>query len=300
MDIGLIRPYEVEYNNRDIVDLEEAISALGHKPRNVYVDNMGIRIGKGGIKLTQIVSRDKREDVDVDGAVLRHLGFIKDFEQFGSRLWSVRAMEENGIPVINSLNSWLCASDKLYSFILLSKKGILVPETESSENMFVAYNAVKDFKEAVIKQLRGAMGFGVFRVNDADVAMHIFSYFTNLSKPMYVQKFLEKKGGGDYRIIVVGDQVIGGEFRKGVDWKSNIAQGATPLPAKLNAEMKEIALKTTEALGLEYAGIDIAETKDGYYVLEANPTISWQGFKQATKINPAGHIVKHLITKIKK
>ncbi len=299
MDIGLIRPYEVEYNNRDIEDLQNAISALGHKAKNIYVDNMGVRINKKGILLSQIISRDKMEPVNVDGAILRHLGFIKDFEQFGSRLWCVSAMEQKGMPVINPLSAWLCASDKLHSFIVLAKHGIPVPETVSTENMFIAYNAVKEYKEAVVKQLRGAMGFGVFRVNDADVAMHIFSYFTNLSKPIYVQKFLEKKGGGDFRIIVVGGQVIGGEFRKGEEWKSNIAQGAAPLPAKLNSELEELAVKTSHALGLEYAGIDIAETKDGYYVLEANPSISWQGFKIATKVNPAEHIVKHLISKIK-
>lgn len=300
MRIGLIRPYEVEYNNKDITDLEDAITALGHEHSNVYVDNMGVRIGKDGIRLSQIVSRERREAVDVDGAILRHLGFIKDFEQFGSRLWCVRAMEENGITVINRLDSWLAASDKLYSLILLSKRGIPVPETESSENMFVAYNAVKDFGDSVVKQLRGAMGFGIFRVDNPDVAMHIFSYFTNLSKPMYVQRFLEKKGGGDYRVIVVGGRVIGGEFRKGVDWKSNVAQGAEPLPADLTEEMKEIAIKSAEALGLDYAGVDIADTKDGYYVFEVNPTISWQGFRKATRVNPAEHIVKHLVGKMRR
>ena len=108
---------------------------------------------------------------------------------------------------------------------------------------------------------------------------------------------MEKKGGGDYRVIVVGGRAIGAEFRKGKDWKSNVAQGAVPRRAKMDSEMEEIATKATEVLGLEYAGIDIADTKEGYMILETNPTISWQGFKKATKIDVAKELVKHMVEK---
>ncbi len=47
-------------------------------------------------------------------------------------------------------------------------------------------------------------------------------------------------------------------------------------------------------------GVDIAETRDGYFILEVNPTMSWQGgFKRATGINPAKYIVNYLISKVK-
>jgi ribosomal protein S6--L-glutamate ligase len=165
--------------------------------------------------------------------------------------------------------------------------------------MFIGYDAVKEFGHVVIKQLRSNMGFGVFRIDDPDVAFQVFSYFINLNKPLYVQKYLNKRRGGDYRVIVVGGEAIGAEFRKGLNWKSNVAQGAKPMATKMPAEMREMAVKSAEILGLDYVGVDIAETKDGYYVLETNPTISWQGFKKATGINPAEKIVEHLIRKIK-
>jgi SSU ribosomal protein S6P modification protein len=144
------------------------------------------------------------------------------------------------------------------------------------------------------------MGFGVFQVDDADVAMHIFSYLVNLNKPIYVQRYLDKVGNGDYRVVVVGNEVIGAEFRRGVSWKSNVAQGAKPEPAKVTSELRELALKSIEVLGLDYGGVDIAETKDGYFILEINPTMSWQGFKRATGINPAVHIVNYLVSKLRR
>mgnify|MGYP001772566469 FL=1 len=299
MDIGIIRPYEVEYNPEDVVDLEDAIRSLGHRVRRIYIDMVGVRLSRGRIDYYQLIGRSNYEELNVAGAILRHIGVIKDFEQFVHRLWVVRALELNGVYVMNPIMNWMMASDKFISLMLLAKHGLPVPDTVVSENMFVAYNAVREFGRAVVKQLRGAMGFGVFQVDDADVAMHIFSYLTNLSKPMYVQRFIEKVGSGDYRVVVVGNEVIGAEFRRGVTWKSNVAQGARPEPAKVTSELSELALKAVEVLGLDYGGVDIAETRDGYFILEVNPTMSWQGFKRATGINPARHIVSYLISKVK-
>ena len=121
----------------------------------------------------------------------------------------------------------------------------------------------------------------------------------NINKPMYVQKFLEK-GDGDYRVVVVGKRAIGAEYRRAAGWKSNVAQGARPEPAYLTQELEELAVKAVEVLGLDFGGVDIAETKDGYYILEVNPTMSWQGFKAAVGINPAEHIVDLLLEKIKR
>lgn len=300
MDIGIIRPYEVEFNPEDVVDLEDAVRSFGLNVKRIYIDMMSIKIKRGGIMISQLIGRSIHDDINVAGAVLRHIGVIKDFEQFSYRIWAVRALELSGVYVMNPILNWLIASDKFASLMILSRNGLPVPDTVVSENMFVAYNAVREFGNAVVKQLRGAMGFGVFQVGDADVAMHIFSYLVNLNKPMYVQRYLEKLGSGDYRVVVVGDEVVGAEFRRSSTWKSNVAQGARPEPAKVTPELEELSIKAIKALGLDYGGVDIAETKDGYYILEINPTLSWQGFKRATGKNPATYIIKYLLNKIKR
>ncbi|MFB6491524.1 MAG: RimK family alpha-L-glutamate ligase [Thermoproteus sp. AZ2] len=298
MDIGLIRPYEVEFNPGDIADLEAAIAERGHRVARIYVDMLEVRVADG-IKIRQGVGRGEPKDVDVPGAILRHLGIFRDFEQFSYRVFAARALELSGTVVINPVMSWLVASDKMASLLYLAKAGLPTPPTVVSENMFAAYRAVAEFGESVVKPLRGSMGYGVFRVGDPDVAMHVFSMLVNLNKPMYVQKYLEK-GEGDYRVVVVGGRVIGAEFRRAQGWKTNVAQGARPEPAKPSGEMEELAVRAVGALGLEYGGVDIAETKDGYVIFEVNPTMSWQGFKAATGINPAPYIVDRLLELLKK
>lgn len=297
MRIGIIRPYEVEFNPGDVADLEEAIRRRGHTPVRLYVDMFEVHIPT--IRVRQAVGRGPPEDVDVEGALLRHLGIFRDFEQFLYRIWAVKALEEAGVYVMNPVVPWMVAGDKMAALMKLAKAGLPVPPTVVTENMFAGYRAVAEFKRSVVKQLRGAMGYGVFLVDNPDVAFHIFSMFANINKPIYVQKFLEK-GGGDYRVVVVGGRAIGAEFRKAQGWKSNVAQGAKPEPTELRPEMAELAVKAVEALGLDFGGVDIAEAEGRFYILEVNPTMSWQGFKQATGKNPADYIVDLLLEKIKK
>jgi ribosomal protein S6--L-glutamate ligase len=281
----------------ELQDLTYAIKKAGCRPISIEIDNIAVKIKNGRLSPYQMFGSSREEQIDPECAVLRHIGFIKDYEQFSQRIWSVKALEMKGTYVANNIKSWLKASDKLGALMELSRRGLPVPDTISSENPFAGYNAVKEFKSSVIKPLRSGAGFGVFKADDPDVAMHIFSYFINLSKPIYVQKFLNKKGNGDYRIIVVGGQVIGAEFRTGTDWKSNVSQGAKAKAAKPDEELKEIAIKAAQAMELDYVGVDIADTEDGYYILETNPTIAWGTFKKVTKVNPAKHIIAHIIKK---
>ena len=307
MRIGITSVSNVfeEWNSKDVADLKKAISLSGNTPFMIYADSLDIALNKGNISITQSSERasgmsNGREEINADAVLLRHLGTIRDYEQFTFRLFCIKSFEEKGIYVMNPVMNWLFATDKFGALLKLSNRGLPIPETIVSEHMFVAYSAVRKFGEAVIKPLRSAMGFGVFRVNDPDVAIHSFSTMTNMNKPLYVQKYFEKKGGGDYRAVVVGGELLGTEFRKGKTWKSNVAQGAVPVKVKADSELEELAIRSCEVLGLDYAGIDIAETSEGYLVLETNPTLSWQGFRKATGINPAKHIVREIISKAKK
>lgn len=294
MDIGIIRPQGMEKGeSKESADLAAAIQKQGHNPVNIFIDTVGISISKGGPRIFD----SSRKPIEVQCAILRSLGIIKDYEQFSHRIWVARSLELSGVTVMNSVISWLAASDKLAALSFLSSKGLPVPDTISSENFMIGYDATKAFKSVVVKPLRSAMGYGIFKLDDPDIAMHTFSYLVNLNKPVYVQKYLEKKGDGDYRVIVVGKEAIGAEFRKGATWKSNIAQGAKAKAVKMDNEMRELSIKAAEALGLDYVGVDIADTKEGYKILETNPSIGWQAFKEATKINPAEHIVRHLLSK---
>ena len=214
MNIGIITPSESAASG-EAKDLISAVKKAGHRPTQINIGSIVVKIARNGVRPYYLTEFTKELQIDLECAVFRHIGIINDYEQFSQRIWSVRAMEMNGTYVANNIACWIKASDKLGTLMDLSAHGLPVPQTVSGESFFSGYEAVKEFGSAVVKPLRSGKGLGVFKVNDPDVAMHIFSYFTNLSKPIYVQKYLNKIGRGDYRIVVVGGSVIGAEYRKG-------------------------------------------------------------------------------------
>ena len=56
---------------------------------------------------------------------------------------------------------------------------------------------------------------------------------------------------------------------------------------ELTEEQREIAIRSTETLGLELAGVDMLESERGPLVLEVNSSPGLEGIEGATKINVA-------------
>jgi hypothetical protein len=83
------------------------------------------------------------------------------------------------------------------------------------------------------------------------------------------------------------------------DWRTNVALGgdvenATDMPTAA----RETALYAAEVMGLDYAGVDLVEGNDGWFVLEVNPTAGFRGLYKATGQSPAPYIAKLAIEKV--
>ena len=56
-----------------------------------------------------------------------------------------------------------------------------------------------------------------------------------------------------------------------------------------------MSLRAAEAVGAEYAGVDLLPTTAGeVYVLEVNGIPGWRGLQETTEVDVAGTIVQHL------
>jgi len=234
--------------------------------------------------------------LDFDAFMLRDIGFSITIEQFLRRITVFKHIEMMGIPVVNPVEGLILARNKYLSLLMLSRNGIPVPKTAVVEDPYVAYRFAQSWGSVVIKPIVGSMGFGALKLEDPDVAFVVARTLAQLGQPIYVQQYVEKPNR-DIRVFVVGSQVIAAYYRvQQGSWKTNIAQGARAVPMnRMDSELSEIAIKSCKILGLHYAGVDIAETKDGYVVLEVNASPGWKGLTIATGINPAVHIAKYVM-----
>jgi ribosomal protein S6--L-glutamate ligase len=272
------------------------IKNMGHNAYYIRTSRLSVTITRKNIEFYYGPKK-----LNIDGGIIRNLGYIVSTEQLMKRIDVLEELYENNVILINSPKSILLARDKLKSLMKLKKYGILVPETTVVENPMEAIRITREWGEVVIKPLIGSLGLGSVRVSDPDIAYRVAKSILSVNQPVYIQKYVEKPHNRDIRIFVVGDEIIGSIYRTNLSgWKTNIAQGAIAQVLKPSPELIELSRKICSMLELDYAGIDLIESKEGYLVLEVNAAPLWKGLMNVTGVNPAKYIVEHLINKIKK
>ena len=84
--------------------------------------------------------------------------------------------------------------------------------------------------------------------------------------------------GSDLRVVVAGDRVVGAIHRLAApgEWRTNVALGATRVPAEAPLEACELALAAARATSAVLAGVDLLATPDeGFTILEVNGAVDF-------------------------
>ncbi len=279
-------------------ELLKSIGKLGYEPVYIRIQDVDVGITSGRVR-----AWIHREELRVDGVIVRGLGLLFTHESFLRRIGVIRALEAL-MPVINNSNSILLARDKWTTLLTLAIKGLPVPDTYLSENPFTAMRLVETRGRIVYKPLTGSLGLGSTLLMDPDIAFQVSRTLLSHNQPLYLQEYIEKPGY-DVRVFIVGDRVVAAMKRViNTNWKTNIARGArgVPLRREEDPESYELALKATSILGLDYSGVDIIVDKETgkHYIIEVNAFPIWKGLREATGVDPAPIIIKHLVDMIKK
>jgi ribosomal protein S6--L-glutamate ligase len=115
----------------------------------------------------------------------------------------------------------------------------------------------------VFKTVDGSRGDDVYFVHTDDSLVKTFELFHDQGQPVLVQHYIEC-GAADKRIIVVEGKVITAMTRRGQggDFRSNLAQGGIAESTEISDGEAELALRVARALGLRFAGLDIATVEE--------------------------------------
>ncbi len=298
MEIGIVTVRELDYNPNDVEDVKRAAAELGVRTSPFYLDSASIYMGKG-IGIFMWTSHSERVTPSFTAAFFRHIGSPRSIDEYLFRIWVLKAMEASGIYVSNPIDAWSTAHNKIGALTMLAHHGVPVPPSKTSEDPVILYRESQELKRIVAKPSGGYMGLGVMVFESPDEAVPYYVHAHNTSTIIMVQTYLEGARTGDYRVIVVGDEAVGAIKRYG-ESKHNVAQGARVEPVKADGELAETAIKAVNVLGLDFAGVDLVEDEGTYFVTDVNPTFSWQGFKRATGLNPAIHILRHILVKARR
>jgi len=216
-------------------------------------------------------------------------------EQVIFRVDALHALVERGVTCVNGPRAIERTVDKFLASALLARAGVRTPRTIACERPEDALDAFEELGgDVIVKPLFGSMGAGMTRVDDADVAYRVFHALALERAVYYLQETLPH-GGRDLRAFVVGGRVLAAIERVGSGWRANLARGARARATELSAEQERLCVEAAEALGVDYAGVDLLRAADGReYVLELNGIPGWRGLQDATGADVAAALVAHV------
>jgi RimK family alpha-L-glutamate ligase len=217
-------------------------------------------------------------------------------EQVIFRVDALHRLENAGVRIVNSPAAIERTVDKYYTSTLLEDAGIPTPRTVVTERFEDAMAAFDELGgDVVVKPIFGSEGRGIVRISDPDTAYRVFRALELGRYVYYLQEFVDH-GSEDIRVFVIGQQAIAAMMRQGKTWKTNVAQGAKATALEPDPELRRLALRASQALGAEYAGVDILPIAGGgYTVIEVNGIPGWRGLEAATGVDAAERLVDHVL-----
>ena len=269
-------------------ELFKAAENLSIPFKRLNVDNLSFTLDKKEVEI---------EDVDI--ALLRCVSYFKSLH-FSNYLEGV------GIRPVSSFKTLQVAGNKLFTSMMLIRKGVKTPKTVLSFSYQSALNSLNKIGyPAVLKPIVGSWGRLISLIGDkysAEAILEDRQYMSPLYQIYYIQEYVDKPGR-DIRVTVVGGEIVSAIYRVSPpgQWKTNIALGSKSEKAEVDSELAEIVLKAAEAVDGEFVGVDVMESpREGYLVNEVNPTPEFRGSMEATGVNIPEKVIKYLVSLAKR
>lgn len=278
-----------EPNNYSSSRLMEAAIGAGHTIDAINTSRCYLRVER------------ERAEVHYDGRVLPQYDAIiprigASMTEYGMAV--LRQFQSTGAWCLNEADAIGRSRDKLLSHQLLARAGIGMPVTAFAHSPKDTKDLVDLVGQApvVLKLLSSTQGKGVVLAETKKAAESLVDAFRGLDANFLIQDFVKEAAGADIRCLVVGGKVIAAMKRQAAEgeFRSNLHRGGAALAVKLSVAERKTAIRAAKVLGLNVAGVDILQSKDGPMVLEVNSSPGLEGIEKASELDVASGIITQI------
>ena len=277
-------------------ELHKAFCAKGHQCTNVSLTNCHFETGLGpGSLFIPGFSGCLPDGVfvrGVPGGSLEEVVFYLDI---------LHALRELNVFVYNEVRAIERSVDKGMTSFLLSHAGLSTPPTWVGNNVHDAYSFIRQQLElgykVVMKPLFGSQGKNLQLITK----LGDMTDFTICNRIYYLQRYIEtgSEDAYDWRLFVIGDQVVAMMKRQGSGWITNVATGGKCYPAVLDEKFTGIAREAVKAVDMYYGGVDVmCDQNQNLWVTEVNSIPAWRGLQSVSKIIVAEKLVEHFLSSL--
>ncbi len=211
---------------------------------------------------------------------------------------SALVIESFGAVTINSPRALQATGDKAAMIALLASRGVPVPRSYLALGKETALMAAEALGfPVVLKPVSGGWGMLSAKAGSPEELEQLLELKEAIPSPTsrlhVIQEYIEA-GGSDYRVLVVGGEAVAAMKRSAVrGWKANVSRGALVEPISPRSEIEELAVRASEALGAEVAGVDIIDGDGDMRVLEVNGVPEFRGLREATGVPVERYILSY-------
>ena len=285
MKIAILSCGPNSYSTKRLV---EAARARDHHVRVLNTLRFAIDLDKGRPDLYY-----RGKSLSTYDAVIPRIG--ASITYFGTAV--VRQFEQMEVFCMNGATGISNSRDKLRSLQILSRHDIGIPPTEFVRDRADVLAAIERVGGApvIIKLLEGTQGVGVILADNTKIAEAIIETLHSTKQNVLLQKFVAESRGKDIRAFVVGDRVVGAMRRvaQGGEFRSNVHRGGRTELIELEPAYEEAAVRATQIMNLQVAGVDMLESSSGPQIMEVNSSPGLEGIEGATKLDIAGAIIDY-------
>ncbi len=289
----------------------DSTADLAHEVRRFLAEGENLGITVKVYKPSQfdlLVVEDVRDSVLINGEPVPLPDVVYPYFNHNDHsyfsLAIARQLERLGVIVYNNANTIETVRDKLHTHQVIAEAGIPTPAT-----MLAKFPVDIELIESklgfplVVKTLNGALGIGVFLVENAKAFKDLMELIgeTNPNLQLIFQQFVEASKGRDLRLFTVDGEVIASMERRAKegDFKANYSSGGSVHSFSPDQEAIDLAVHTSKALNIQIGGIDLLfKAGGGYTICEANTFPGFKGLEKASGVNVAATILNAMRKKV--
>lgn len=210
-------------------------------------------------------------------------------------------LNAKGKRVLNSKFS-IPLSFKFNTYVSLSASNVPIIDTFIFPNI----NALEQNKHKlpfplIIKHGNKSKGKDITKINNIqDLETFQNKLNDDISKYMFQEYVDTGEKKEDYRIVTVGNEIVGGYKRIAPEGKitTNTYIGGdykTDEKIEINDELRTIVTNVIKATQMEFTGIDLIYKNNKPVIIEVNSSPQFERFEAGTKINLVEKILNYLL-----
>ncbi len=256
---------------------------------------------KKGIGVNLVDSKDLRITLNPGELPLADRVVLQRCVSYFRNVHSTAALEAGGHRVVNSFEcAWVCGN-KLFGTLAFVKHRVPTPSTALALAEASALETVDQMGyPAVLKPVVGSWGRLSALLKDKDAAKAVIEdreHMFPLYQVYYLQEFVERPQR-DIRSFVIDGRTVAAIYRYSgpSEWRTNTARGGRAEKCRITPELDELSVKAAEAVGGEFVGVDLMESKHGLLVHEVNNTTEFKNTVPATGVDIPGMVIDYLIS----